>query len=325
MIPLALYGLNHPKIPALLIDFRDGLNAKKREMSRRLLNDVAKNMLSLSSFGNLPYFAGRKVYGFLTGRRGIDMNQPSRLRSYSELKLVLAFNSSIDPKLRDELERRLESVSINPMANDADSEVELARKQYDALVEFARRDNGLPAKVERDRREEMVPLVHGRVTQLLFGLGNILTFGRYVHREDATPELTQRLELARRVQYHTQLLQQAARSSPQTEVAWDMTNVRRSLRFLADNAAAANGSAAKVAAQVFQRTTDDESRMLCLDVLSRINDKTARKEMLRLFREQPPQSEWRTTVAERLRKAVTESDRIKPSDAKVVLAEIGGP
>ena len=325
MIPLALYGLNHPKIPALLIDFRDGLNAKKREMSRRLLNDVAKNMLSLSSFGNLPYFAGRKVYAFLTGRRGIDMNQPSRLRSYSELKLVLAFNSSIDPKLRDELERRLESVSINPMANDADSEVELARKQYDALVEFARRDNGLPAKVERDRREEMVPLVHGRVTQLLFGLGNILTFGRYVHREDATPELTQRLELARRVQYHTQLLQQAARSSPQTEVAWDMTNVRRSLRFLADNAAAANGSAAKVAAQVFQRTTDDESRMLCLDVLSRINDKTARKEMLRLFREQPPQSEWRTTVAERLRKAVTESDRIKPSDAKVLLAEIGGP
>jgi hypothetical protein len=325
MIPLALYGLNHPKIPALLIDFRDGLNAKKREMSRRLLNDLAKNMLSLSSFGNLPYFAGRKVYGFLTGRRGIDMNQPSRLRSYSELKLVLAFNSSIDPQLRDELERRLESVSINPMANDADSEVELARKQYDALVEFARRDNGLPAKVERDRREEMVPLVHGRVTQFLFGLGNILTFGRYVHREDATPELTQRLELARRVQYHTQLLQQVAKSSPQTEVAWDMTNVRRSLRFLADNAPAANGSAAKVAAQLFQRTTDDESRMLCLDVLSRINDKTARKEMLRLFRGQPPQSEWRAAVAERLRKAVTENDRIKPSDAKVVLAEIGGP
>ncbi|HEY8203150.1 MAG TPA: hypothetical protein VIF81_00345 [Pyrinomonadaceae bacterium] len=325
MIPLALYGLNHPKIPALLIDFRDGLNAKKREMSRRLFNDLAKNMLSLSSFGNLPYFAGRKVYGFLTGRRGIDMNQPSRLRSYSELKLVLAFNSSIDPKLRDELERRLESVSINPMANDANSEIELARKQYDALVEFARRDNGLPAKIERDRREEMVPLVHGRATQFLFGLGNILTFGRYVHREDATPELTQRLELARRVQYHTHLLQQVAKSSPQTEVAWDMTNVRRSLRFLADNAAAANGSAAKVAAQMFQRTTDDESRMSCLDVLSRINDKTARKEMLRLFREQPPQSAWRAAVAERLRKAVTESDRIKPSDAKVVLAEIGGP
>src|SRR5690349_6263657 len=51
MIPLALYGLNHPKIPAVLVDFRDGLNPKKREMSRRLFNDVAKNLLSLSSFG----------------------------------------------------------------------------------------------------------------------------------------------------------------------------------------------------------------------------------------------------------------------------------
>jgi hypothetical protein len=101
--------------------------------------------------------------------------------------------------------------------------------------------------------------------------------------------------------------------------------VRASLRFLADNAHAANGSAAKVAARVFGRTADSESRTLCLDVLSRINDKTARKEMLRLFREQQPNSEWRTSVAERLRKAVSEDERIKPADVKTVLAEIGQP
>ena len=324
MIPLALYGLNHPKIPAVLIDFRDSMNPKKREMSRRLFNDVAKNMLSLSSFGNLPYFAGRKVYGFLTGRRGIDLNQPSRVRSYSELKLMLALNSDINPKLRDELEDRLETVSINPMANDGDSEIELARKQYEALVAFARRDNGLPAKVERDRREEMVSLSHGPAAQFFFGLGNILTFGHYVHREDATPELEQRLELARRIQFHTQFLDRAAKSSPQIEVAWDIATVQKSLKFLADNAAAANGSAAKVAARVFQRTTDDESRTLCLDVLSRINDKTARKEMLRIFREQPPQSERRAVVAARLRKAVNEAAQIKANEANSVIAEIGG-
>jgi hypothetical protein len=324
MIPLAVYGLNHPKIPALLIDFRDGLNPKKREMSRRVFNDVAKNVLSLSSFGNLPYLAGRKVYGFLTGRRGMDLNQPSRLPSYSELKLLLAFNSTIDPTLRDELQRRLETVSINPLSNDMMSEVALAQNQYAALVDFARRDNGLPAKVERDRREEMVPLVHGRATRFLFGMGNILTFGRYVHREDATPELEQRMEVARRIQYHTQFLQRAAKSSPQIEVAWDISTVRASLKFLAENASAANGSTAKVAAQVFHRTTDNDSRVLCLDVLSRVNDKTARKEMLQLFREQSPQSDWRAAIADRLRKAVTENERIKPSDAKVVLAEIGG-
>jgi len=324
MIPLALYGLNHPKIPAVLIDFRHSLNPKKREMSRRLFNDVARNMLSLSSFGNLPYFAGRKVYGFLTGRRGMDINQPSRVRSYTELKLLLAFNPNINPQLRDELEHRLETVSINPISNDCESEIELARKQYDALVEFARRPDGLPAKIERDRREEMVPLVHGPATRFFFGLGNVLTFGRYVHREDATPELEQHLELARKIKFHTQLLDRAAKSSPEIEVAWDAATVQKSLKFLAVNAAAANGSTAKVAARVFQRSTDEASRKLSLDILSGINDKGARKEMLRIFREEPPNSEWRAVVAARLRKAVNEADRIKANEANAVMAEIGG-
>ena len=325
MIPLAVYGLNHPKIPALLIDFRASMNPKTREMSLRVFNDVTNNVLSISSFGNWPYFAGRKIYAFLTGRRGIDVNQPSRVRSYSELKLLLAFNSTVNPQLRDELERRLETVSLNPMSNDLNSEIELAHKQYAALIEFARSESGLPAKVERDRREEMVSLAHGPAMRFLFGLGNVVTFGRYIHREDATPELEQRMELARRVRFHTEFLQGVARSTPQVEVAWELPSVRTSLKFLADNAHAANGSAAKVAARLFERTTDSESRTLCLEVLSRINDKTARKEMLRLFREQQPNSAWRTSVAARLRKAVSEGERVKPADAKTVLAEIGQP
>src|SRR5438045_1390729 len=157
MIPLALYGLDHPKIPALLIAFRNGLNPKKREMSRRVFNDVAKNVLSLSSLGNFPYFVGRRVYEFVTGRRGMDLNQPTRLRSYSELKLLLSFNGSIDPKLREEIERRVQNVSVNPLNNDNESEVRLARQEYDALINYARRDDGLPAKIDRDRRAEMMP------------------------------------------------------------------------------------------------------------------------------------------------------------------------
>ena len=88
MIPLALYGLDNPKIPMLLVDFRDSYNPKKREMSGRVLHDVTRNILSLSNFGNLPFFLGRTVFDFVTGRRGIDLNQPSRLRTYSQLKLL---------------------------------------------------------------------------------------------------------------------------------------------------------------------------------------------------------------------------------------------
>jgi hypothetical protein len=70
MIPLGLYGLDNPKIPMLLVDFRDSFNPKKREMSRRVLNDITRNVLSLSKFGNLPFFLGRTVFDFVTGRRG---------------------------------------------------------------------------------------------------------------------------------------------------------------------------------------------------------------------------------------------------------------
>src|ERR1043166_7009456 len=90
MIPLGLYGLDNPKIPMLLVDFRDSYNPKKREMSRRVLNDLTRNVLSVSKFGNLPFFLGRTVFDFVTGRRGMDINQPSRLQTYSQLKLFLA-------------------------------------------------------------------------------------------------------------------------------------------------------------------------------------------------------------------------------------------
>src|SRR5688572_10233696 len=118
LIPLALYGLDHPKIPALLIDFRSNANPKRREVSRRLMNDITRGILELSPYGDLQYLAGRTVYNFVTGRRGMDINQPSRLRSYSQLKLLLTLNDSLDPELASEASRLIEHVSMNPLQND---------------------------------------------------------------------------------------------------------------------------------------------------------------------------------------------------------------
>jgi hypothetical protein len=325
MIPLALYGLDHPMIPALLVDFRDGFNPKGREMSQRLFTDLTRNIFSLSGFGNLPYFLGRTTYNFVTGRRGMDLNQPTRLNSYTELKLLLSLNGSLDPRLEREIERRVELVSLNPLGNDSQSEIQLARQQYDALVDYARRPDGLPAKIERDRREEMVPLQHGSVGRFFINLSNVLSFGRYVHREKLTPELSERMEMARRVERHTVFLSEVAKSSPQTEVAWDMSLVKRSLQFLVDRGAGADRSAARAAALIFQRTKDAEARRLCLDALYKINSKTARNEFLRLYQKEPPQSEWRPVIAERLRKAVSADSRLNPGQARAVLNQVGQP
>ena len=96
LIPLALYGLDYPKIPAILVDFRNNENPRFREVSKRVLDDVTRNVLSVSTFGNVPYFVGRFFYDYITARRGIDLNQASRQSSYSQLKLLLLLNESID-------------------------------------------------------------------------------------------------------------------------------------------------------------------------------------------------------------------------------------
>ncbi|HKQ53625.1 MAG TPA: hypothetical protein VJT74_14715 [Pyrinomonadaceae bacterium] len=322
MIPLALYGLDFPKIPVLLVDFRDGANPKKREMSRRVLEDVARNVLSLSSFANIPYFLGRTVYDFVTSKRGMDLNQPSRLRTYSQLKLLLSLSASLDPGLRDEISRRLERVSLNPLENNLETEARLAREQYAALMDYAKRPDGLAAKLDRDRRREMMPLKHGRVEQTLFRLANVLSFGLYTHREKATPEMQARLDIERRLSFHERFLRRVAKSSPQVEVAWNIEDVRRSLRFVAEHGDLAGGRAASAAARIFSQTQDEETRSLCLNGLYRINNETAKKALLVIYRDQKLEARWRTQSAEYLRLAIKEEQRIAPADAKAILSVV---
>jgi len=282
MIPLALYGLDNPKIPMLLVDFRDGLNPKKREMSRRVLQDVTRNILSLSRFGDLPYFLSRTVFDFVTGRRGMDINQPSRLYTYSQLKLLLSLNQSLDPALREQIGNRLEKVSLNPMENNLDAEAKLATAQYSALLAYAKRADGLPSKLDRDRRLEMVALEHGRTERILFRVANIVSFGKYTHREKGEPGMEARLDVARRLDFHTRFLREVAKSSPQIDVVWNLEEVKHSLRFIMDHATEADAEIATAAANIFLRTQDAETRRFCLEGLSRMTHPKARLELLRL-------------------------------------------
>ncbi|HXQ70429.1 MAG TPA: hypothetical protein VN844_08085 [Pyrinomonadaceae bacterium] len=301
MIPLALYGLDAPKIPMLLVDFRDSYNPKKREMSRRVLNDVTRNMLSLSKFGNLPFFLGRTVFDFTTGRRGMDINQPSRLQTYSQLKLLLALNNSLEPELRDEIEGRAEKISLNPFENDLNAEANVALQQYQALVAFAKDPNGLAAKIERDRRAEMMPLEHGTHARIALRALNILTFGKYVHREEATVDMEDRLDIARRLQYHTRFLQQIAKSTSEVEITSNMNDVLRSLHFIAQHGSEAGASAASATAKIFARTKDEETRRACLDSLSRIGNPKAKNELLRISQNPAVDQTLRDIAAEYLR------------------------
>jgi hypothetical protein len=324
LIPLALYGLEHPKIPALLVDFRDGSNPKVREMSHRVIEDVARNLLSLSRYGDIHYFLGRAVFDFVTSRRGVDVNQPTRLRAYSQLKLLLSLDATLDRSLRDEIERRLERVSLNPLENGLEAEARLAREQYAALVAYAKSPQGLAARLERDRRGEMVPLEHGAPARALLRSANIISFGLYKHREGGAPEEVRRaLDAERRLQYHKRFLEEVAKSTPVVEVVWNIEDVRRSLRYVADAGARADAGAARAAAKIFAQTADAETRRLCLDCLYRINNEAAKSALLSIYRSPELEPDLRQMTAQYLRDALRQDQRIAPQDAKAIISVVG--
>jgi hypothetical protein len=233
------------------------------------------------------------VFDFVTGRRGMDINQPSRLQTYAQLKLLLALTDSLDPELRAEVNGRLERVSLNPFENDLDAEITLARRQYAALVAYARDSKGLASRIERDRRAELVPLEHGGAAEFGFRLMNVLTFGKYVHREELADNMVERLDIARRISHHTKFLQQVAKSKAEIDVGFDLDEVRRALHFIAEHGAEVGGSAATAAAKIFARTRDDETRRAVLDSLSRISNPKAKNELLRISQNTDVEKRWR--------------------------------
>ncbi len=94
---------------------------------------------------------------------------------------------------------------------------------------YAKRPDGLAEKLKRDRRAEMVPLAHGRAEQLLFRAANILSFGKYTHREEDRPQTEERLDVARRLSYHTRFLREVVMSTPQIDVMWNLSEVKRTV------------------------------------------------------------------------------------------------
>ena len=118
------------------------------------------------------------------------------------------------------------------------------------------------------------------------------------------------------------LLREVAASTPQVEVTWNLDDVKRSLQFVAETPKA--GDSAKIIARVFPRTEDAETRRLCLDALYRIKDRTAKNQLLRIYRNPETGAELRATVAEYLRKVVIEDRKLTPAQAKALLDQVGG-
>ncbi|HMY70802.1 MAG TPA: hypothetical protein PLQ88_03135, partial [Blastocatellia bacterium] len=135
LIPLAVYGLEHPRFPALLADFRDRRNPNRREASGRIIQDFSRIVLRISPFRSLPLWLGQRAFNFVINRRNADFNQPSRMRAYAQLDLLLATDNTLDPRLRDAIAQQVYGRSSTPLQVKA----AFAREHYTALLAALRK------------------------------------------------------------------------------------------------------------------------------------------------------------------------------------------
>jgi hypothetical protein len=315
MIPLALYGLDHPKIPALLIDFRKPLNAKARELSHVAFEKVGTRVFTASPLANTAIRFGRVAARVATRRMGVDLFQPSRLLSYTQLKMVLSSNPGISSAMRLEIGRRVESVAVNPLENNLITEVALARSQYRALLEYASRPDGLRVDLDRDRRAELTESSHNDFSKFLFRAGGVATFGVYRHREQERPDSESILEAQRRNLNQTNFLHEVVKSGSHIDIHWDLDKVRQALRDVSAKDSLSQYALAETAFRIFDQSRDDEVRQSCLETLHQVNTAAARKKLQQIAQDTTVAPVWRTLSVSYLGDGESKPSEIHSRDA----------
>ncbi|MEQ1887072.1 MAG: hypothetical protein ABL967_18565 [Bryobacteraceae bacterium] len=198
LIPLALYALDHPKTPLLLVDYRSPFAPKKREMARRAAVDTVSGVIGYSKWADWPYLAGTVGWSFVRSRHGAPNDRLARIKAYSQTRRWLAMDSEITPDFREDLLQRLDTLGTNPLEDNIFDETRFAKSQYAALLKYAADPNGLQTKLTHDRNAEVRRFQHGIGARMALKSLNILTLGLYHHREDEATVLAARLDERRR-------------------------------------------------------------------------------------------------------------------------------
>ncbi len=171
LIPLALYGLDYPKVPLLLVDFRNTYSPKRREMLARATADVVTGLIGYSRWGNWPYMAGSFLWNFTITRRGSATNGQERLRAFAEVCRWLTLDHDLSPELRHDLQKRLEIMGVNPLDQSVFEETNIAQRQYAALLRYAEDPKGLIVKWNKDRANELTTYTYGHGARAGFVIG----------------------------------------------------------------------------------------------------------------------------------------------------------
>lgn len=280
MIPLAIYGLDFPRIPVLLVDFRSMFNPKSREVSGRAIDDIGKYIVDASLFGDTRLFLLKRMWGMFADRRGIDLNRPTRATAYAQLATLVSLEDALDPELNTIVASALDRLRTNPLQSRWDAERSAVQAQFDALMAAAR-SGELDRRLERDRHAERLRLAHSGFGLTMRRIASVASFGIYRPRADST-EIRERYALARAMRTHVALLEEVAATPRPIDVVWAPEKYRDALAFLARHGDIAPSKAAESLAAIVRNSGDFETQLLALEALTAMDNEAAHAQLASL-------------------------------------------
>jgi hypothetical protein len=230
LIPLGFYSLTYPRQPLLLVDFRDKLNLRRRDVTQKSIDEITSGVIGLSHFTNWYYFVGSDAFNFVQERRGKANNRAERLDSYGKFRAALPLDHDLDPALRNELGRRAGLLSSNPLESSSGNEMNAALNRYALLTVEAAGDNSrLVRRIDDQRREELAVL-SGTPGREAFDIAlHAMTLGKYTHREKRDEDNLDLLSTYRRAEYNLEFLDKLVAAGTPPEIAYQPLRVRTSI------------------------------------------------------------------------------------------------
>jgi hypothetical protein len=227
-IPLAVYSLDYPKQPLMLIDFRHRLSRRRREVGQRSVDELIAGVLGLSHFTSWYFYVAFDLHRFVVGRRGAALDEASRLDCYSDFRMQLALDRGIDPALKEDLEKRIRWLAVNPLEVAPQREIQNAFARYNLLEQEAE-DGRLMARVDHERRFELSSFAEGEKAKLAKSMLHVATLGLY--KQAARNDIFT-LDRERRVTYRLSFLDPLVEAETPPEIAYDSQRIKASVREL---------------------------------------------------------------------------------------------
>ncbi|MBV8895904.1 MAG: hypothetical protein JO051_05285, partial [Acidobacteriaceae bacterium] len=206
LVPLGIYSLMYPKLPLLLVDFRDQVHVRRHEMTQRTINEVTAGVIGISHFTNWYYYVAADMYDFVSGRHGAAMDQSERLDAYSRLRVSLMLDRQLDPALRKTIRARLDDISVNPLQAGASREIRNAQVRYTRLEEESGAGGRLATLLDQQRRAEIAEFGTSNGHRDVDLVLHTATLGMYHDRAPRSPDNLAKLDVYRRVDYQLNFL-----------------------------------------------------------------------------------------------------------------------